>query len=459
MNCKVETKLNFSVGKEWAILPALKHSMSEQNIICPQCSYHIPLNEALSHQIKEKFAKEFEKEMKKQRDEVVAQQKAVEEAQAALANKEKSMSETIQKEVDAKLQKDKLEMWKKAQEEAEKRSKEKYELELKDLQEEKMEKDKQLEEAKKQELELRKKARELEEQKKNMDLELQRRLDEEAKKIEEQTKKQAEEENRLKLMEKDKQMEILKKTIEDLKRQSEQGSMQIQGEVQEADLKQLLQNTFPQDLIEDVPTGVHGADLIQTVKDNFGKNAGIIVWESKNTKTWSQDWIKKMKDDRALVQGDLCILISQALPDGIESFGLIDGVWVVNYAAAIPLATVLRFHLSNLSQAKLSLQGKDEKMEILYTYLTGTQFKNHIDGIVSAFISMQNELEREKRSMKTIWQRRQKEIDRVVNNTTALYGDIKGIFGASLPQVAELELLEEAEIEVEDEASLEEAID
>lgn len=386
--------------------------MSEQTILCPQCSHQIPLNEALSRQIRERFAKDFEEEMKKK---------------------------------DEQLQKEKIVMWKKAQEEAEKRSKEKFEIELRDLAEQNLEKNKQLEEAKQQELELRKKTRELEEQRKNMDLELQRRLDEESKKIGEQTKKQAEEDNRLKLLEKDKQMEILKKTIEDLKRQSEQGSMQIQGEVQEADLKLLLMTTFPTDLISDVPTGIKGADLIQTVKDNFGQTAGIMVWESKNTKAWSREWLKKLRDDRSQVGGDVCILVSQVLPDELEDFGLIDGVWVVNYKYAIHLAQILRFHLSNLSQSKRSLEGREEKMDVLYNYLTGTQFHNHIQGVVDAFISMQGELEREKRSMQTIWSRRQREIERVVKSTTSLYGDIKGIFGASLPSVQALELPEPEE--------------
>lgn len=383
--------------------------MNEQTILCPQCSHAIPLNEALSHQIREKFTKEFDEQMKKKEQE---------------------------------LQLEKVEMWKKAQHEADKKLQEKYDLELKDLQKQNQERAQQLEDAQKQELEFRKKMRELEEKSKNVELDLQRRVDEESKRIEEQAKKQAEEDNRLKLLEKDKQMDILKKTIEDLKRQSEQGSMQIQGEVQEAELKNLLVNSFPTDLIEDVPTGIRGADLIQTVKDNFGQTTGIIVWESKNTKAWSGEWLKKLRDDRTQVGGDLCILVSQVLPEGITDFGLVDGVWVVDYKYAINLANILRFHLVNLSQAKKSLEGREEKMDVLYNYLTGTQFKHHIEGIVAAFVGMQSELEREKRSMQSIWNRRQKEIERVVKGTTSLYGDIKGIFGSSLPSVHALELTE-----------------
>ncbi len=426
--------------------------MTEQTINCPHCNHQIPLNEALSHQIKEKFAKEFDAEMQKKREEIATQKQEMAEALQNLAEKEKEMSTQVQKQVEEKLSQQKLEMWKKAQEEAEKRSKDKYEMEMKDLQEEKIEKDKQLEEARKQELELRKKTRELEEQKKNMDLELQRRLDEESKKVSDIAKKEAEEENRLKLMEKDKQMEILKKTIEDLKRQSEQGSMQIQGEVQENDLKLLLMNTFPTDVISDVATGIRGADLIQEVKDNFGKTAGVIVWESKNTKSWSKDWLKKLRKDRSQVNGDVCVLVSQVLPDELDHFGLIEGVWVVNHKYAVHLANILRFHLVNLGQAKRSLEGREGKMDVLYNYLTGTQFKHHIEEIVGAFVSMQSELEREKRSMQTIWNRRQKEIERVVNSTTSLYGEMRGIFGAALPSVQALELPEgeeESQAEVE----------
>lgn len=396
--------------------------MAEQHITCPECSHKIALNEALSHQVEAELA----------------------EKAKVLEAKEKEMDVVLEE----RLKKEKLKMWEKAQEAARKEA----DLELKDLKAQNEENSKKLEEAQKKELDFRKRTRDLEQKEKNIELELQKKLEQESKKLEVEIRKQADEAHRMKDLEKDKKMEMMKKHIEDLKRQSEQGSMQIQGEAQETDLKQLLQNTFLQDSIDDVPTGARGADLVQTVHDQFGNKAGIIVWESKNTKTWSSDWVKKLKDDRALVQGDLCILISQAMPDGIETFGLIDGVWVVDYTAAISLATVLRFHLINLGQAKLSSEGKDQKMDILYEYLTGSQFKNNIDGIVSAFISMQNELEREKRSMKTIWKRRQKEIERVVNNTTALYGDIKGIFGASLPQVAELELLEEGELPEPEEA-------
>ena len=401
--------------------------MSNQSIKCPNCGISIPLADVLTHDIKHQLKGEMEKEVRQKEKE--------------LAEKEKSLLEG-QKNIDAqvaeRLEKGKIEMWKIAQQKAA----EKNEFEFKNLQTEVEEKNKRLQEMQTQELELRKQKRELEEKEKMMQLELTRQLDEEREKIAETAKKDASEETRMKILEKDKQLDQMRKTIEDLKRKSEQGSMQIQGDTQEESVKELLQRAFPLDIIEDVPTGIKGADLIQTVHSGFGQKTGIILWESKNTKTWSNDWIKKLKDDQGIVKADVCILITKTLPDEIKNFGVKDGVWVVAYPFALPLVNTLRFHLNELDQLKQSQVGKGEKMEYLYNYLSGNEFKNRIENIVNAFGSLKNELEREKRAMERIWSRRAKEIDRVMNNTSGMYGDLQGIIGASLPTIQSLELPE-----------------
>lgn len=399
--------------------------MSEQNISCPQCGNQIPLSDALTEQIRHDLEGELGKDLKAKEAELELKTKKLAESQ-----------KSVDAEVSKKLEAEKIKMWKIAQEKAA----EKLDVEMKDLKEASKEKDSKIEKMREQELDLRKEKREIEAEKKNMKLDIQRKLDEERKNIAEQAKKDANEEMRLKMAEKDKQMEQLRRSLEDAKRKSEQGSMQIQGDVLEDDLKMMLQNAFPMDTIEDVPTGIRGADLIQTVNTRLGHKAGVILWESKNTKAWSGDWIKKLKDDQALVKADTCILVSQTLPEGVKDFKLEGGVWICSHQSVMSLVHIVRVHLMKVSQVKQSLVGKDTKMELLYNYLSGNEFQNRMENIVAAFTGMQMDLETEKRSFQRIWKKREKEIERVVMNTSGMYGDLQGIVGASLPAIKSLEL-------------------
>lgn len=395
--------------------------MSNQVIKCPDCGNQIPLDKALGEQMKHKLEKELvqkEKELKKELWEV-AQEKAREKIEKELGEEKK------EREAEKyRLEKEKI----------------KREKEMLELQDELKANSKKLEEADKNELELRKKARELEEKEKRIELEMARKMDEERKKIVEVTKKEEEEQYRLKVQEKDKQMEILNKTIGELKRKAEQGSQQIQGEVQEDDLKDLLATTFVTDIIEDVATGAKGADLVQRVNGKMGDVLGTIIWESKNTKAFSEGWISKLKNDQGLEKADIAILVTQVLPKDMNGFGLRNGVWVVSYAHVIPLVNALRIQLIEVSKVKLSLVGRDEKMELLYGYLSGAQFKNRIENIVMAFVNMKADLDTEKRSFNRIWNKREKEIEKVIMNTSNMYGDLQGIIGGSLPEIEQLSL-------------------
>lgn len=399
--------------------------MVDQNITCPSCGEKIPLTQALSEEVEHKLQHKMLEQKKKYEAALKKQTAAIEE----------------------KIEEEKKKLWKIAQEKATekiekeaKAAKEKTEKELVDLQEELKQKSKLLQESEKNELELRKKARELEEKEKKIELELARKIDEERKKIILQTQKQEAEVQRLKMQEKDKQLEIMRKQIDDLKRKAEQGSMQIQGEVQEDDLKDLLANSFIMDVIDDVPTGAKGADLVQKVNAKTGNQNGTIIWESKNTKSFSDAWISKLKHDQGLVKADVAILVSQALPKDISSFGLVNGIWVVSYQFVVPLAQALRMQLVAVSKMKQSLVGRDEKMDVLFKYLTGPQFKNRIENIVMAFVNMKADLETEKRSFNRIWNKREKEIEQVIMSTSHLYGDMQGIIGGTLPEIKQLSL-------------------
>lgn len=427
--------------------------MPDQTIHCPNCNTEIALTETLALQIKDQLRAEFELKERQQAEKLAVQEKALQVEREKIIKDREGM----QKQVDEKIKAEKEKMWVVAQEKAQ----EKLGLELKDLKVQKEERDAQLKEAQKNELELRAKTRELEEKTKNAELDIQRKLDEERVKLETRFKteqaqqvdermRMIQEDYRKKEAEKDKQMELMKKALDDAQRKSEQGSMQIQGEIQEADLKQLLATAFPVDRIEDVPTGVNGADLVQTVRNSLGQKGGVIVWESKNTKLWSDEWIKKLKSDQALVQADVCVLVTKALPEGIKHFGSIEGVWVIEYAQVIPVTTMLRLHLLQLHQTKNSLVGREEKKDYLYEYISSPQFRNRLENIIMGFTSLKQELESEKRAMQRIWNRREKEIERVIMNTTGVYGDVQGIIGASMPTVPVLELggVEEDEEEV-----------
>lgn len=379
------------------------------------------------------------------------------EAQASIHAEKQALEKSIEEKV--KVEKEK--MWTVAQEKA----KEKITVELEDLKRQNEEREIRLREVEKNELALRARARELEEQKRNQELDMQRKLDEERNKLKEEMlrsgqeqldelMKTKQEEFRRKEQEKDKQIDMMRRSLDEANRKAAQSSMQIQGEVQENDLKLLLANNFHIDTIEDVPTGVNGADLIQTVNNAFGQSCGIILWESKNTKTWSGEWVKKLKGDQGIAKADISVLVTKVLPEGMVNFGCIDGVWITNYASIIPLTHLVRHHLLQIHQVKNSLVGRDEKMEYLYQYMSSAQFRNRVENIVMAFSSLKQDLETEKRSMQRIWAKREKEIDRVIMNTSGMYGDVQGIIGASLQPVEVLELSVSEETSEEEQSQL-----
>ncbi|MCB1237545.1 MAG: DUF2130 domain-containing protein, partial [Verrucomicrobiae bacterium] len=291
-----------------------------------------------------------------------------------------------------------------------------------------------------QELALRKEKRDLEKAREDAELELARKLDTERARIRAEAQKTADEQHRLKELEKDKMIGDLRAALDEMKRKAEQGSMETQGEVLEQEFEARLRAFFPHDLVAPVPKGIRGADLVHTVRAATGNDCGILVWETKNTKAWSGQWIPKLKDDMVDIRGTLAILVSVALPEGVERFGQVDGVWVCDPVSALPLATALREQLIALERERQSSVGKSAKMEILYQYLAGTEFKQKIEGIVEAFTAMQDQLNRERRAMEKQWREREKQIERVIKNTVGLYGDMQGIIGGQIPEIPALEL-------------------
>lgn len=413
--------------------------MPEPTIKCPQCGAEIPLTETLSSQIKESLRREYETKAKVREKELASREKNLQEEMAKL--------ETIKKDVNAQVEA-RLKVEKgKILAEAKKEAESKLGLEMKDLQAQLTEKDGQLGIAQRAELEFRKQIRELEAQKKNVELEIIRRLDGEREKIKESALEMFSEEHRLKDLEKDKKMGDMLKTIEELKRKAQQGSMQTQGEVLELDLEGALRAQFPSDDIQPVPKGMRGADIIQKVHSRTGQYCGTIIWETKRTKRWSDEWLSKLKEDQREAKADIAVIATEALPEGIKLFRQVDGVWVTDFNLAPCLAEVLRAGLMQVSLAKVSEIGKNEKMEALYQYLSGPEFRQRVEAVVEVFVAMRDDLEKEKRATTKQWAKREKQIERVVFSTAGMYGDMQGIIGASLPDIKLLEAgIEQEEI-------------
>lgn len=290
------------------------------------------------------------------------------------------------------------------------------------------------------ELDLRKLKQTLENEKEDFDLKLQRQLDQERASIRTEAESRMLEQHRLKDLEKEKLVNDLKSALVDMKRKADQGSMETQGEVLEQAFEEQLKRFFTHDEIAPVPKGIRGADLIHTVRTSGGADCGILLWETKNTKEWKDKWIPKLKDDMITTRAAMGILVSVVLPEGVNRFSMVDGVWVCDPLSAVPLAAALREQLVALSRERQASVGKSEKMELLYCYLSGTQFKQKIEGVVEAFTSMQDQVNRERRAMEKNWKEREMQIERVIKNTVGLYGDIQGIIGRG--QLAEIPALE-----------------
>jgi len=417
------------------------------NIICPNCKIEIEITEVMSAQLRASIRGELEAELnaarqglKQQQDELAQRQRELQEkaeavdeqVRAKLDQERRQLEESLRK----KLSDERAELIRQTQE----RTREELGVQLKDRDVELSKLRAKAEQADRNELTFLKQKRDLEEKLRNIDLEVERRLQDASKKVREQALKELDEQHRLKLLEKEQQVEQLRRQIEDLKRSAEQGSQQAQGEVLEVALEQLLKDLFPTDSIEPVPKGVRGADVIQRVLDESGTDCGLILWESKRTRHWSPQWLPKLRDDLRMVGASRSVIVSEQLPEYIRHFGQVDGVWVVSWACIHPVAIALREGLIAVAKNRRALEGQHDKMELVYNYLIGQEFYNRVSGIVEAFVTMGQDLEEEKRAFTTRWNKRAKQLARVLDSTSGLYGDLQGILGRSLPEIKGMSL-------------------
>jgi hypothetical protein len=242
------------------------------------------------------------------------------------------------------------------------------------------------------------------------------------------------------VLQKDAQIDSMNRTIEELKRKAEQGSQQIQGEALELELEALLRSKFPPDQIAPVGKGEFGGDIIHKVNGQLGTPAGIILWELKRTKNWSDGWLTKLREDQRAAKADVAIIISQSLPKDVETFALVDGVWVAHPRCAIPVAVAIRHCLIEICTTRNAQLGQQTKMEMVYQYLTGPRFKQRLEGIIEKFDELKDDLDKERKFMTRIWAKREGHIQGVLDSTSGMWGDLQGIAGKALPEIASLEM-------------------
>ena len=407
--------------------------MSDQTIKCQKCGNEIPLTEALTGQIEQVIRAKYEAEAARKSLEFEKEKQAIKRQQEELVAKNESIDEQVAEKVKTgqKLI---------AETERKKILAEQSEH-TRSLEEELEEKRKQLSEANKKELELRKQQQKLEEEKAAIELTVQRKLDEERKKISEDAGKKVVEEQQFKMREKDDKIDSLMKQINELKRRAEQGSQEAQGEALEGVLQDTLQQSFPFDRFEEVKKGQRGADILQIVRNNTSKECGKILWESKYTKAFAVNWIEKLKADQQEAGAELAVLTTIALPKEIKNFGLLEGVWITDFASAIGLATALRISLVNATREKALSLNQDTLKDVIYRYITGQEFAMQIRAIAEAFGRMKGDLNREKTAMEKIWKSREKQIEVVLSNVVGIRGSLEGYLGPkALPAIETLSL-------------------
>ncbi len=321
------------------------------------------------------------------------------------------------------------------------KAREGFEKEQQSLVEELKFKTQKLDEAREESLKLHKEKLRLEDEKKSFELEKQRQLNEEREKIRQQALLESSESHRLKDLEKEKMINDLKKSLEEAQIKASQGSQQLQGEVQELDMEEALQHSFPHDLVEPVGKGVRGADISQTVRTSMGTVCGVILWESKRTKAWVDDWAVKLKDDLRSSKANIPVIITTVLPKEIKNgFGLYDGVWVSEPKFFLPLAEILRKNLVDVAREKHNGQDRGTKAEMIYGYLTSDSFIQQVQNILEVHQSMYSQIQKERVAFEKIWKEREAQAQRIISSTASVYGSIQGLAGQSLPSLPLLSL-------------------
>lgn len=402
--------------------------MSGFIITCPNCNHQFEPGDSMREEIEKELRSKMV-DWQKKKDEEFRQKETIfqqqlqakdTETQQLILQEKKKLQDELQESIRKTIAAD-------------------YENQLKVLQQSASDNEEKLKEARKKELEFLQKEQQLKAKEEELQITLQKQLLEERNKLKEQIQKEEaerlsvrEQEYQLRMKELEKQLEDQKKLAEEMRRKSEQGSMQLQGEVQELMLEELLAATFPFDKVEEVGKGVRGADCIQIIRNQFGNEAGKIIYESKRTKDFSNEWIEKLKADMRTTGADVAVIVTQAFPKDMDRFGEKDGVYICSFTEVRSVALLLRNALLKIAEARKSQENKGDKMVMLYDYLTGNEFSEQWKAIREGFMSMKLSIQRERDAMEKIWKAREKQLEKVLLNAAHIQGSVEGIASVNL---------------------------
>ncbi len=412
------------------------------DIKCPKCGEVFPMGEAMSEdykrELKEKmvnFVRQKEEEARKLRDDMEKKEKRLQD-----------LLSKSQEEFTHKLSEEKQKLRDALENDLRKNIAADYENQIVLLKQATLQSDEKLKQAREKELEYLRKEQELLTKEQELQITIQKQLLEERRSLTEQIRREEVERNtlreseyQLKLRELEKQLDDQKKLAEEMRRKAEQGSMQLQGEAQELLLEEILREKFPSDAVIEVGKGVEGADCMLVVRNRSGLEYGKIIFESKRTRTWNNNWVEKLRNDMRHTQADLAILVTQVYPRNMDCFGERDGVWICNFKEVVGLTSALRNAIISIAESKKHEENKGEKMQMLYHYLTGTEFRQQLEAIVEGFKYMKDSITRERMQMEKLWKEREKQLEKVLINTSGMYGSIRGIAGTSVSTIPLLE--------------------
>ncbi|MBS1584332.1 MAG: DUF2130 domain-containing protein [Bacteroidetes bacterium] len=401
-------------------------------IICPQCSHQFEPTDAIAQSIEKEMRGKMEVEWRKRMDGLNAEKQVLELQQRELENRMQQQEEELKRRVEAERKQLEGALAKEISEKVQGD----FAVKLRALEDANREQDAKLNEARQKELDFLKKMQELQAKEQELELEMQRRMLEERGKLSEQIKKEEEEKNKLrdlehdmKIKELEKQLDDQRKLADEMKRKAEQKSMQLQGEVQELALEELLRSSFPFDIVSEVGKGVRGADCIQTVRNSMGQECGKIIYESKRTKDFGADWIEKLKADMRSQDAEVAVIVTQAMPKGMDCFGEKDGVWICSFGEVSALAGVLRDLIIRVYKATRSEENKGDKMALLYRYLTSSEFTERWKTIREVFYNMKTSIQTERDAMERLWKSREKQLEKALLSVNGIRGSIDGIAG------------------------------
>lgn len=416
----------------------MQTTANQQTIPCPQCGYEVKLTESLAAPLIAEVEHRYQKQMQQQQAAMAAREQSVAARAAALERQAAEAEKHVAAQVRTRLEAERKQLVADEADRARQHVAEELSRQadaLRQSEERSLALSAKLKTAQQQEAEFLRQQRALDDERRELKLQIERQVQQQLETVRQQAERQTKEAVQLELQDKEKAIQDLRSQIGDLKRKAEQGSQQAQGEVLEIQAEQQLRARFPLDEIVPVPKGEFGGDLLHTVRDPAGQVCGSILWEFKRTKAWSDGWLAKLRGDQRAAGADLAVLVSQTMPRDITHFDHMGGIWVSSLGCTLPVAIAMRQALIELSGARRAGQGQDTKVQQVYTYLTGPQFRHRMGTIAEKFTDMRADLEQERKFLQRQWAKREKQLELVLEASQGIYGDLQGIAGRSLEEI------------------------